>query len=205
MGQYRLFCYTARMQSARAGFTLVEMLITVAIIAIVATAAVFAINPAELFKQSRDAKRLSELKLLNNAITVARVANSGLSIGNANIIYVSLADTTSTCANLGLAAPPVGWSYQCVTSAANLRNINGTGWIPIDLTSVPQGAPVDQLPLDPSNVVSSRRYYTYLVSGRKWKLSAVMESSKYASEMQSDGGVSATSYETGTDLTVAAP
>ena len=50
-------------------FTLLELLIVIGILAILATAVTLVLNPIEMLKQSRDGKRLSDLRALNNAIT----------------------------------------------------------------------------------------------------------------------------------------
>ena len=42
------------------GFTLVELLIVIGIVAILATIVVLVINPVELLKESRDSRRLSD-------------------------------------------------------------------------------------------------------------------------------------------------
>ncbi|MDD4784100.1 MAG: prepilin-type N-terminal cleavage/methylation domain-containing protein [Candidatus Paceibacterota bacterium] len=51
------------------GFTLVELMIVIAILAILAAIVIFALNPAELFRRARDSQRMSDLRVLSSAIS----------------------------------------------------------------------------------------------------------------------------------------
>ncbi|MDE2145004.1 MAG: type II secretion system protein, partial [Patescibacteria group bacterium] len=55
-------------QSPQSSFTLIELLIVIAIIGILASALVLVLNPAQLLSQSRDSRRTQDLSNLNNAI-----------------------------------------------------------------------------------------------------------------------------------------
>ena len=50
------------------GFTLLELLIVIAILAILSAALVLILNPAESMKKSRDTQRISDLSTLKTAI-----------------------------------------------------------------------------------------------------------------------------------------
>ncbi|MCL5016431.1 MAG: type II secretion system GspH family protein, partial [Patescibacteria group bacterium] len=52
----------------RSSFTLIELLIVIAIIGILASVVVLVLNPAQLLSQSRDSRRTQDLSNLNNAI-----------------------------------------------------------------------------------------------------------------------------------------
>jgi len=52
------------------GFTLVELLIVIAILAILAAGVVVVINPGELLAQARDSTRLRDFRSLNQAIAL---------------------------------------------------------------------------------------------------------------------------------------
>ncbi len=98
---------------------------------------------------------------------------------------------------MGLPSLPSGWSYRCVSSA-DLRKINGSGWIPVDFTQFPGGSPLRALPIDPVNNTSY--YYSY-VAGSSWALSALMESEKMAKERgNKDSGFNPGKYEVGSNL-----
>jgi hypothetical protein len=98
-------------------------------------------------------------------------------MGTSSFVYVSIPDTTSTCANLGLPSLPQGYSYRCVTSST-LQKTDGTGWIPVNLSSLSTGSPLPKLPIDPINTTSTGQYYTY-VAGGSWELNTILESQKY--------------------------
>ncbi len=185
--------------SSEKGFTLIELLIVIGILAVLAVTAVLVINPAEYMRKSRDSIRLADLATINKAVSLYQT-DGGDSFGTSNTVYVSVPDTSATCDNLGLPSLPDGWSYACVIED-NLIRVNGNGWIPVDFTSLTYGTILSALPLDPTNTVASGNYYTY-TSG-SWKLTAMFESEKYASNMNKDGGPDIGLYELGSDLNLA--
>jgi type II secretory pathway pseudopilin PulG len=184
-------------------FTLVELLIVVGLIAVLSVAIILAINPAELIKQARDSQRLSDLTNLSKAISLYEADTGGQGfMGTSSVVYISIPDTTSTCANLGLPQLPPSWSYRCVSSST-LQNIDGTGWIPINFNNLSFGKTLPKLPIDPINTTSSGNYYTY-VSGGSFKLSSRLESQKYTlAYIAQDGGSNPALYEIGTNLSLA--
>lgn len=183
----------------RSGFTLLELIIVIGIVAILGTVAVLVLNPAQIFMQTRDANRVSDLRSINQAMVYYQ-AVGGSSFGSANTVYVSLPSAQANCSDLGLPALGGGWSYAC-EPAASYRNTNGTGWIPVDFSAISGtvGSLFSSLPIDPTNTVSGDFYYTYIVGS--WGLSATMESTKYIAQTAGyDGGVVDGRYETGNDL-----
>jgi len=93
-------------------FTLIELLIVVAILAVLMSVIVLAINPAEILKRTRDTRRITDLKSLNNAIQYFQTSFPDASLGSLNTVYVSIPDSSATCSNLGLPSLPSGWSYK---------------------------------------------------------------------------------------------
>jgi prepilin-type N-terminal cleavage/methylation domain-containing protein len=173
-----------RHPSSRRAFTLIELLIVIAVIAVLAIVVVLVLNPAELLKQSRDSNRVSDMDTLTHALSLYQGdqgGSSGYTMGNASSVYVSLPDSSSTCGSWGLPALPSGYTYQCVSSQ-NLRNVDGTGWIPVPLTSVTTGAPLGSLPVDPTNSSSTGLYYTYYANGSQYEVTSLFESSKYKAQ-----------------------
>ncbi len=183
-------------------FTLVELLIVIGILAILTAAVVVVLNPAELLKQARDSKRLQDLTSIDKSLQVSQAIYPDISLGTASTVYVSIADTTSTCANIGLPTLPSGWSYNCVTSA-NLINSDGTGWIPVNFqdTNLVGAVQLSALPIDPINTTSTGLYYTYAMGG-SWQITSLTESEKYATNAANDGGQDPAMYEKGSDLTL---
>lgn len=76
--------------SARKGFTLLELLIVMALIAILAGIVIAALNPARQFANARNSTRIAHLNTLMNAISANQAEHSG----------------TFTCATGALPATP---------------------------------------------------------------------------------------------------
>ena len=198
-----LFRSSKLLVTSRQSFTLVELLVVVALIAVLSVVVIISLNPQELIKQSRDSTRLSDLQNLNSTLSWfnADTGGSGF-MGSSSVIYVSIPDTTSTCANLGLPTPPSGYSYHCVTQQ-NLQKTDGSGWIPVNFNQISFGKTLTKLPIDPINQTSTGNYYTY-VAGGSWKLTTRFESQKYTLQfVAQDGGPDPALYELGTDLNLA--
>ncbi|MCL4406332.1 MAG: prepilin-type N-terminal cleavage/methylation domain-containing protein [Patescibacteria group bacterium] len=182
------------------GFTLVELLLVIGILGIMGGITVLVLRPAELLKQARDSERLADMKTLSQLFTSYTTQVSEL-YGNPQNIYLSLPDTNPDCSSYSLPDIPSGYSYHCV-STANLKKVDGTGWIPVNFNSIPGGSPIAVLPVDPANNVS---YYYSFVEGGSYSLTSFLESQKRAQEkpdteatgsLRQDGFV----YAIGTDL-----
>lgn len=188
------------------GFTLIELLIVIGILAILSTAMVLVINPAELLRRSRDTQRLSDLSTLKTAI--------GYYLVNVSTPYIGGTSTNDTCVGTmwatvsGVSADTFTASYD----ADSVSKINGTGWVPIDFTHLTGGSPIGSLPLDPSNTSATSTpslYYTYVCNkdNLTFEMTANMESDYYekggTNDVESkDGGDIDTLYESGTELTI---
>lgn len=197
----------------RKGFTLIELLVVIAIIAILAVVVILTLNPAALLQQSRDGNRVSDMTTLNSAINLYNTDQSGspsFSLGFSNVVYVSLPDPNATttagtnCASLGLPTLPSTYTYHCA-GPNYYRNVNGTGWIPVNLSNISLGSPLGALPVDPTNSSSSHLYYTYTTNGSQFETTAAMESAKYQvggsnDVISGDGGPLASVYEKGSQL-----
>ena len=189
----------------RKAFTLIELLVVIAIIAILAVVVVLTLNPAQLLAQSRDSTRVSDLATLNSALSLYQIDQGGTgNTGTSSIVYTSLSDTSSTCGNLNLPLLPTGYTYNCTVSTST-KNINTSGWIPLNFQTISSGAPFGTLPVDPTNTSSSGLYYTYDTNGSQYETTASMESSKYKlggsnDVISGDGGLLTSVYEKGTGL-----
>ena len=60
--------YSSAEKAGEKGFTLLELLIVVGIIAILSVALILVLNPAETLKKSRDAQRISDLATMKTAL-----------------------------------------------------------------------------------------------------------------------------------------
>ena len=182
------------------GFSLVELLLVVAIIGISGTAIVMVINPTEILRQSRDGRRVVDLQAIDRALRMY-LYDDRFAFGTANIIYTSLPDTQSNCASWGLPAPPPGWSYRCVVEA-DLRRIDGNGWVPVNFTLISFGPGIPSLPVDPINNAS--HHYVYIAGG-SWALTSLLESERHLrGQAARDDGFNPGKLEVGTNLRLVA-
>jgi prepilin-type N-terminal cleavage/methylation domain-containing protein len=181
-----------------AGFTLLELLVVMALLSVVSTVTVLVVNPAELLRQARDAERLDNFASIERAIGLIQANDTSANLGAANTVYVSLPSDQADCSDLGLPdlpQVPVAWSYVCASSD-NYRKTDGSGWLPINFENLSGTSLFATLPVDPINVVPEGYYYTY-VHQNPFKLTAIMESDKYRIKMFDDGGPDYSVYEVG--------
>ena len=183
------------------GFTMLEILIVIGILAIISSIVVIVANPAELLKQGRDAGRIQDIRNLDKTITLGKIVKPSLSLGTTTIIYLSLPDTdadTLCDEYTDLPSLKSGWEYRCLADENNFYNIDGTGWLPIDFSSIPGDVGFSHLPTDSKNSSAEGLYYTYsLNSSTNWSLSTALESEKYLTKTAAnDGGNATSSFET---------
>ncbi len=177
------------------GFTLLELLIVIGILAILATVVALVLNPAELLRQARDSQRLSDLRTINSAI--------GLWVASASSTTMTPAPTGGNCtAGTGTGYGPI--SNTCTVNAST--TINNTGWVNINFSDIPGGSPLSRIPLDPVNSAAYYYQYNNASTTLTFELNANMESEKYkaggAADVETntkDGGNNASVYEIGTD------
>lgn len=217
------------------GFTLLELLIVIAIIAILSVILVLVLDPAETLKKSRDSQRMSDLSTLKTALglyststttpMMAGIDNvgckgtaAGLTVwqtGTDKIYYSYPSDAPG--------APITGKTLDGTTftstfggtqaTNANLAKTDGTGWLPVNLSSLSSGSPISNLPIDPVNTMtvagatSTDLVYRYacMETTKKYEIHARLESNAYTvddNKMAKDGGNNANYYEVGTDLSI---
>lgn len=212
------------------GFTLLELLIVVSIIAILSVALVVILDPSEALKKSRDAQRISDMNTMKTAL--------GLYLTSTSTPYLGSATSTAGCrANLGTAwaaasGHKIFYSYNAAPGTITDADLDGgtgatlgystttpsvtdgTGWIPVNFDSLTGGSPISNIPLDPINTISNvgvvtnaDRVYRYgcLNSPLVFEIDGVLESIAYTStdnKMSSDGGNNSNYYEVGTNLKI---
>ncbi len=212
------------------GFTLLELLIVIAIVAILSVALILVINPAETLKKSRDAQRISDLSTLKTAMGIYTTSTTTPFLGSltANAkckttpatafgasgtfgLFYSLPSTsaiTDTTLDGSTAVTP---AMQSATPSLT----DGTGWIPVNFETLTSGSPISNLPIDPVNTVgtlsavaSTDLVYRYAcsVTPLAYEIDATLESTEYTSgtnnKLASDGGNNSAYYEIGTNLRI---
>lgn len=162
-------------QAHKRGFTLLELLIVITILAILSLVVILFINPVEILKKSRDVQRMSDLSSLKTAISIWLQDKSTNTLHGGGINCSTTASATaiddSVTTNdirISLIATSAaggyktgtdgGTRYAYATTSADVYDADGTGWIspntvgaPSFLTSVTGGSPLDRLPVDPTN------------------------------------------------------
>ena len=108
-------------------FTLVELMIVLAILALLASIVIFVIKPGNILDQVNDYKRVSDLNNITKSINYLNVIQLGLlNLGSATTVYVSLPDSSTTCSSYPLPSLPAGYGYSCKNSTIYRLN-DGTG------------------------------------------------------------------------------
>jgi len=187
--------------SKKSSFTLVELMIVLAILAILAAVIIFAIKPGNIIDQTNDYKRVSDLNNISKSINYLNTIQLGLlNLGSPTTIYVSLPDNTSTtCNSYALPSLPTGYIYACKNTTDYKKN-DATGWIPINFRESDNSNILSSLPVDPTNNLTY--YYTYFPGG-SFELTAQLTKGRDSSI--NDNGNSTLLYETGTPNHVASP
>lgn len=209
------------------GFTLLELLIVIAIIAILSAILIFVLNPAETLQKGRDSQRISDFATVNSALALLLTTKSDITQANlctlTSTLYVSIPSSTASLTGCTLPATHTAWGQKATQAA--LFPVDGTGWIPVDLkTNIAGGSPIATMPVDPSNTVAKGAsatcpddnvdralrdfYYAYSCStSLTWEISGALESSQFADDTKenrdgNDGGSSAKRFEVGTDMAI---
>ena len=202
------------------GFTLLELLIVIAILAILSAVLILILNPAETMKKSRDTQRMSDLATMKTAIGLymTNVSSPDLSTdgtdndrciggGDESVFYSSDEIITDTGVNAAMSPVISGGT-----------GVNGTGWIPVDFTQIPGGSPISNLPVDPLNnivrgtstlasISNDASVYRYVcdIGDVTFEINAILESDAFTTsdnKLASDGGDNDNLYEVGTKLTI---
>lgn len=173
---------------------MIELLLVIAILAILATVTVVVLNPAEILRQSRDAARVSEVKATSKAISFFLSTNT---VGSSLL---------GTCPANGRCTSGAGCGAVSTSTA-----VNGTGWVDVNFTLVPGGSPLAALPIDPiNNGILRYGYVCTSATSTYFEVNANMESIRYANGGQgdvenTDGGNDANCFEDGNLLTLVFP
>lgn len=213
------------------GFTLLELIIVIAILSVLSVAVVLVINPAETLRKGRDSTRLSDLAALKSAVSLYTIDASPVLLDNdAAVDRCATTTYISVLAGIGGVTDEIigGSSVVFDTPLANLSLTNGTGWLPVNLGNISGGTPLSNMPLDPVNnavqpattgcvastlalVTECALTYVYRCSDLttpSFEINAQLESVQYSQIVGgddyegNDGGNNANVFESGTSLTL---
>jgi prepilin-type N-terminal cleavage/methylation domain-containing protein len=108
-------------------FTLVEILIVLAIISILSALLIVIIKPSSIFLNAQDNKRISDIKNIEKTMSILYSDSNfnELNYMSTNTVYISLKDNDPNCSSWLSVLPPLaqGWSYRC---SATPTDIDGT-------------------------------------------------------------------------------
>lgn len=158
--------------NAEQGFTLVELVIVMGILVTLGAVAVIYINPTEMRKETRDARRLTDLRALNQALTLYAM-DGNTYLGDPHTVYLSTIWCPSNNDSLNL-----GYSYHCGDTQERMTHTDGTGWIPLNFNTLSTGTPLSHLPIG-SDDGTGWSYYYIPGSNGSWVLGTGIESIKY--------------------------
>ena len=196
----------------RKGFTLVELLIVITILVILGIFVILLINPAEILAKSRDSQRISDLATMKGAmqlfltdpgvnLTTLMTTECLLSTDTPPIpesedakrikINVSLKEQPDTNGT------PMTNKYSGVfgdAGDANRKKNDGNGWVPVNLTQVQSGAPLEMYPSDPSADLSAAdaNSNTDILDGFYYRFGCWSNGGKF--EYEFDAGLESSAY-----------
>ena len=175
------------------GFTLVELLIVIAVLAILIAAVIIVLNPGEILAQARDSQRLSDISTLTSVMQlyIVQPPVGGIDLGSC--------PTGGRCTfDPGTGNGP--FIGDCNSASGTVRTVDGKGWMDVNFTAMSTGSPVPTLPTDPTN--NATYFYGYFCnkSANTFEFANRLESAKYRDKMKTDAGANSTcTTYTGTD------
>jgi prepilin-type N-terminal cleavage/methylation domain-containing protein len=159
------------------GFTLIELMVVIAVVAVLAGSLVMAINPQSIVQKSRDAKRMQDIDTLAKALSLALAEGE-----------IQLSVNSSSCTS-------------CKSNNGTLVT-SGSGYvkfvIPVDKTGLTKY--LSTLPVDPLN--TGNYVYTFGSTLNDFELNTVFEHADNLPRMTTDGGNGSAVYEVGTNLSI---
>jgi len=204
------------------GFTLLELLIVISVLAILSVALILVLNPTESLRKSRDAQRINDLAVMKNAIGLyltnvsspdldgsvlnGCLKNDGVANTSAQIFYSAELADTSACADtvatgndvtLGSTFNAADFCRYPGTSGASATD--SSGWLPIDFTAITGGSPISNLPLDPINTIANATAPTSADLVYRYACQSATSDGKPSNVFEINARLESSTYTTGSD------
>lgn len=129
------------MEIKQKGFTLIELIIVIAIIALLAAATFVAVNPAKRIGDANNAQRWSDISAIADAWQTYTADNTG---------------TAATTVTNGIT-----YAISTTTKAHNATCTNTTTAQNVNMSALVTGGYIGQIPSDPANAGYNTEYYFY--------------------------------------------
>jgi prepilin-type N-terminal cleavage/methylation domain-containing protein len=176
-------------KNSNKGFTLIELVIVIAIIAVLGTAVFLNIKPGDILANSRNSTRKSDAQNLSTAINKALVGG--------DIALTTTNNTFKSSNDANVSYVVTGGGYVPFTQAV----ANGTA--KLDLNKLPSdpsnGNAITTIPTGGSFGGGANKFGVYYCSdGKDFEVDVYLENDT-KSEMKTDGGNNDNAYEVGSN------
>ena len=185
------------------GFTLIELLIVIGILAVLSTAVIVVLNPAQLLAQARDTQRIDSLSSLRSALSLYLTTVKTPDMDGPMATAPGVSGCGFNWGSSVIGATKYVAAAAVAESQGGVRTVDGLGWVLVNFNSIPTGSPLSVLPTDPTNDATNNFQYSCDNTNKTFELDAKMESTRYknlgADDVESkDGGTDPNVYEVGT-------
>lgn len=136
--------------STRPGFTLLEILLTIGIIAVLATVVVVSLDPVNRFQDARNSRRLADIQSILSAVHQYVIDNGGTYPAGLDTTERQIGTATSGC-NLGEKCS-VGGENDCLDLSSTLARYLKD--IPFDPDTGSEALTHYSIQLDSNNIVT---------------------------------------------------
>lgn len=148
------------------GFTLLELIIVIGILAILTTVLVVVLNPVEKLREARDIRRLSDFRAVEQALNLyltlapsraasLNFAEPGTCVSGSNTFPAWRGSVPGLTADQQPFINPYAAPNNPTAPAVltDPRSVTGGGWVPVDFTQAFETPPFPVLPVDPLNII----------------------------------------------------